>query len=143
MAKKIRLDVVTPEKVAFSKEVNMVIARTTAGDVGILPGHAPLVGTLGIWPLRIMEEEGETQLSLMGGFIEVQPDKITILGGTVELVEEIDVARAEAAKERAQRRLKGDVVAADTVTDELRAEIALKRAIVRLKVCEFYQQRRR
>lgn len=143
MAKKIRLDVVTPEKVAFSKEVNMVIARTTGGDVGILPGHAPLVGSLAIWPLRVVEDDGETQLSLMGGFIEVQPEKITILGGVVELMEEIDFGRAEAAKERAERRLRGEIISKDTVIDEIRAEIALKRAITRLKVRDFYQQRRR
>ena len=79
MAKKIRLDIVTPEKVAYSEDVNMVIARATTGDLGVLPGHAPLIAALAIWPLRILTDDGEDSISICGGFIEVQPDKITIV----------------------------------------------------------------
>lgn len=132
MAKKIRLDIVTPEKVACSQEVNMVIARTTAGDIGILPGHAPLIAGLDIWPLRLMTDDGEKQLSVCGGFIEVRPEKITILGNCVELPEDIDVERAQAAKTRAETRLK-----AGENIDAVRAEAALKRAMARLRVAEF------
>ena len=130
MAKKIRLDIVTPEKVAYSEDVGMVIARTIAGDIGILPGHAPLLAALSIAPLRIITDEVEMQISMCGGFIEVQPEKITILANCAELPDEIDVARAETAKQRAESRLQGSK---DDV-DVARAELALKRAIIRLTV---------
>lgn len=130
MAKKIRLDIVTPEKMAYSADVNMVIARTTSGDIGILPGHAALVAALVIWPLRIMTDEGELHVSVCSGFIEVQPEKITVLANCAELPEEIDIARAEAAKALAESTLRG-------IKDDLevaRAELALKRALTRLAV---------
>jgi len=130
MAKKIRLDIVTPEKVAYSDDVNMVIARTTAGDIGILPGHAPLIGALAIWPLRIVTDSCEIQLAMCGGFIEVQPEKITILANCAELPDEIDIPRAETAKKRAESRLQGSKEHIDVA----RAEAALKRAIIRLTV---------
>lgn len=132
MAKTIRLDIVTPEKIALSEDVTMVVARATDGDLGILPGHAPLIAGLDIWPVRVMQEGGELQISVTGGFIEVQPEKITILAGTAELPEQIDRQRAQLAKERAEERLKSK--AADT--DMLRAEAALRRALVRLRVAE-------
>lgn len=132
MAKTIRLDIVTPEKIALSEDVTMVIARATDGDLGIMPGHAPLIAGLDIWPVRVMRESGEFLVSVGGGFIEVQPDKITILAATAELPEQIDLRRAQAAKERAEDRLKaksGDF-------DLNRAELALRRAIMRLRVAE-------
>jgi len=130
MAKKIRLDIVTPEKMAYSDDVNMVIARTTAGDIGVLPGHAALIAALDIWPLRVITDSGEMQIAMCGGFIEVQPEKITILANCAELPDEIDVQRAETAKQRAEIRLQGSK---DDV-DVARAELALKRAIIRLTV---------
>ena len=136
MAKKIRLDIVTPEKVAYSDDANMVIARTTAGDIGILPGHAPLIAALVTWPLRIVTDNGEIQISLCGGFIEVQPEKITILANCAELPEEIDVPRAQTAKERAESRLQGSKDAIDVA----RAEAALKRAMIRLTVANYDKQ---
>jgi F-type H+-transporting ATPase subunit epsilon len=130
MAKTIRLDIVTPEKLAYSAEVSMVIARTTAGDIGILPGHAALIAALAIWPLRVITDGDEIEIAMCGGFIEVQPEKITILANCAELANEIDVDRAETAKERAEKRLRnGDA-------DVARAEVALKRAMVRLRVAE-------
>ncbi|QDR82108.1 F0F1 ATP synthase subunit epsilon [Sporomusa termitida] len=131
MANKIRLDIVTPDRMVYSEDVNMVIARATDGDLGILPGHAPLIAGLDVWPLRIMKDEGEHQLALCGGFIEVRPQKVTVLASCAELPEEIDVKRAAAAKDRAEARLR---TSADI--DVHRAEIALKRAIVRLRVAE-------
>jgi F-type H+-transporting ATPase subunit epsilon len=132
MANKIRLDIVTPERIVYSEDVNMVIARATDGDIGILPGHAPLIAGLDIWPLRILRDEGELQVSICGGFIEVRPDKVTVLAGCAELPEEIDVKRAEAAKTRAESRLK----AAAPDIDFERAEAALRRALIRLRVAD-------
>ncbi len=137
MANKIRLDIVTPERIVFSEDVNMVIARATDGDIGILPGHAPLVAGMTVWPLRVLRDEGERQISVCGGFIEVRPDKVTILASCAELPEEIDVKRAEAARTRAENRLK------DTSPDidMTRAEAALQRAVVRLRVAETSKNR--
>jgi F-type H+-transporting ATPase subunit epsilon len=134
MAKTIRLDIVTPEKVAYSAEVSMVIARTTAGDIGILPEHAALIAALAIWPLRVITDGEEIQISMCGGFIEVQPEKITILANCAELAEEIDVERAEMAKARAESLLR------ESDSDFARAEVALKRAMVRLRVAEHNKQ---
>ena len=136
MAKKIKLDIVTPEKVAYSDDVSMVIARTTAGDIGILPGHAPLIAALITWPLRIITDDGEQQIALCGGFIEVQPEKITILANCAELPEEIDVARAETAKVRAESRLQGSKEDIDVA----RAERALNRAMIRWTVANHNKQ---
>lgn len=132
MAGKIRLDIVTPERIVYSEDVNMVIARATDGDIGVLPGHAPLVAGMDVWPLRVLEGEGERQISVCGGFIEVKPEKVTVLASCAELPEDIDVKRAEAAKSRAESRIKE---AAPDV-DMARAEAALRRAIVRLRVAD-------
>lgn len=129
MAGKIRLDIVTPEKIVYSQDVNMVIARAIDGDIGVLPKHAPLITVLKLWPVRIQNEGQETTISLCSGFMEVQPEKITILAACAELPEEIDLVRAEKAKERAENRLKS---MEDINID--RAEIALQRAVMRLKV---------
>lgn len=132
MANKIRLDIVTPERIVYSEDVNMVIARATDGDLGILPGHAPLVAGLAIWPLRVMNDDGERMISVCSGFIEVKPDKVTVLAACAELPAEIDVKRAESARQRAESRIK----AAAPDTDMMRAELALRRALVRLRVAE-------
>lgn len=133
MASTIRLEIVTPDRSVFDQDINMVIARATDGDIGILPGHAPLIAGLAIAPLRIKTEDGEQQIAVSGGFIEVRPEKITLLAATAETAEEIDIKRAAEAKERAERRLKSG----DAEIDFTRAEIALKRALVRLQVAEF------
>ncbi len=137
MAKTIRLDIVTPERLVYSEDVNMVIARTTSGDIGILPGHAALVAALVIWPLRIISDSGEMPISVCSGFIEVQPEKVTVLASCAELPDEIDVKRAEAAKERAESLLRGNKEKIDVA----RAEAALKRAMIRLTVGNNRQQK--
>ncbi|CUH95497.1 hypothetical protein P22_1568 [Propionispora sp. 2/2-37] len=133
MAKTIRLEIVTPEKIFLTDDVNMVIARTTGGDIGVLPGHAPLIAGLDIWILRLLRDDGEQQLALCGGMIEVKPDKVTILASCAEKPEEIDVIRAEAAKTRAEKRLQAPQQGG---IDVARAELALKRALLRLKIAE-------
>ncbi|SMC46918.1 ATP synthase F1 subunit epsilon [Sporomusa malonica] len=129
MAKKIRLNIFTPDRMVYSENVNMVIARATNGDLGICPGHAPSITSLEIWSLRIIKDEGEQQLLLCGGFMEVRPKKITVLASCAETPEEIDIRRANAAKERTALRLKGDI-------DARRAEFTRKRAALRLKVSQ-------
>ena len=105
MAHKIKLEVVSPEKTVFSDDVNMVIARSTGGEIGILPNHAPLIASLTTEFFRILTDDGEKTLAVTGGFIEVQPKKITVIAVTAETPEEIDVDRAQKALERAKERL--------------------------------------
>lgn len=133
MAKTIRLEVVSPDRLVYQEDVQMVIARTTGGDIGVLPGHAPLLAGLDVWPVRVLREDGEFSLAVSGGLIEVLPERVTLLAQCAERPEEIDLVRAEAARERAMCRLReADVVD----VDHLRAELALKRAIMRIRVAE-------
>ncbi|HBI57001.1 MAG TPA: F0F1 ATP synthase subunit epsilon [Firmicutes bacterium] len=124
------LTVVTPERRVFQETVNMVIVRTTDGEMGVLPGHIPLVAPLAIGPLRIKTGDDERKAAVNGGFIEVTAQQVIILSESAEMEEEIDVARAESARQRALARL--DKRQADV--DYARAQAALQRAIIRLKV---------
>jgi F-type H+-transporting ATPase subunit epsilon len=127
---KLQLDIVTPERKVYGKEVDMVITRAANGDIGILPNHAPLVSPLNVTVVRVKNEGQEEQIAISGGFLEVRPSGVTILAETAELSSDIDVERAEAALARARRRLDerdGDLV---------RAELALRRAANRLKVAK-------
>jgi F-type H+-transporting ATPase subunit epsilon len=128
---KMTVEVVTPERVVYSGEAKMVIARGVEGDLGILPNHMPLVTPLKVAPVRIQTEgDKETKIAVSGGFMEVRGDKVTILAETAELPEDIDVARAQAAKARAEKRL----IDKHPDLDVRRAELALQRAIARLDV---------
>ena len=132
MANTIRLDIVTPERIVYAEAVNMVIVRATDGDLGVLPGHVPLIAGLEVWPVRVLTDEGEKAIAVSGGFIEVRPDKVTILAGSAEQAAEIDIDRARSARERAEERLRATAEEIDVA----RAEAALRRAIVRLKVAD-------
>ncbi|MCS1352279.1 F0F1 ATP synthase subunit epsilon [Mechercharimyces sp. CAU 1602] len=125
-----QLDIVTPERKVYSEQVEMVSTRAAEGDIGILPNHIPLVSPLDITIVRIKKSGQELQIAISGGFLEVRPDKVTILAETAELPSEIDVDRAERAKVRAEQRL---VNKQDDV-DFRRAEMAMQRAINRLNI---------
>lgn len=124
------LTVVTPERRVFQESVNMVIVRTVEGEIGVLPGHAPLVAPLAIGAMTVKSPAGERKAAVSGGFIEVTPDQVVILTEAAEMAEEIDIHRAEEAKKRALARL--EKKQADL--DYARAQAALQRAIVRLRV---------
>ncbi|MEJ8544168.1 F0F1 ATP synthase subunit epsilon [Brevibacillus borstelensis] len=128
---KMTVEVVTPERVLFSGEASMVIARGVQGDLGIFPNHMPMVTPLKIAPVRIKTEgDKELVMAVSGGFMEVRGDKVTILAETAERPEDIDPGRAKAAKERAEKRLNEKYPDLDV----RRAERALQRAITRLEV---------
>ncbi|ELK41421.1 ATP synthase subunit epsilon [Brevibacillus agri BAB-2500] len=125
------VEVVTPERVVYSGQAEMVIARGVQGDLGILPNHMPLVSPLKIAPVRIKTEgDNEVKMAVSGGFMEVRGDKVTILAETAELPGDIDVERAKAAKARAEKRLAEKYAELDVQ----RAERALQRAMARLDV---------
>ncbi|MGN7469270.1 F0F1 ATP synthase subunit epsilon [Brevibacillus sp. SAFN-007a] len=128
---KMTVEVVTPERIVYSGQAEMVIARGVQGDLGILPNHMPLVSPLKIAPVRIKTEgETEVKIAVSGGFMEVRGDKVTILAETAELPGDIDAERAKAAKARAEKRLAEKYADIDVQ----RAERALQRAMARLDV---------
>jgi F-type H+-transporting ATPase subunit epsilon len=133
-----RLDIVTAERVVFSDDVDVVIAPGVEGQLGILPHHAPLMTMLLPGELLVRKGGEEFYLAISGGFLEVRPDRIIVLADAAERVEEIDIARAEEAKRRAEERLKAHPPEAD----EALAEAALRRSLVRLKVGERRKRRR-
>jgi len=135
----IRLDIVTAERAVYAEDVDMVIAPGVEGQLGILPHHAPLMTTLQAGELRVKKGGEEVSLVISGGFLEVRPDKVVVLADAAERVEEIDVARAEEAKHRAQERL---VEKRAPGIDEAQAEAALLRSLARLKVVERVRRRK-
>ncbi|MGR3219318.1 MAG: F0F1 ATP synthase subunit epsilon [Candidatus Anammoxibacter sp.] len=125
-----KLNVLTPERNIFGDDVQSVTANGADGYLGILPKHAPLLTSLEIGILTITDKDGSRkEMTLNGGFLEVINNEVTVLAETAEKADDIDLARAKSAKERAQQRL--DQKSADT--DINRAEIALKKAVTRLQ----------
>lgn len=127
-----KLEIVTAEKMIFSDDVSAIIAWGVEGQLGILPHHAPLMTMLQPGDLLIRKGQEEEYLFITGGFLEVRPDKVIILADACERVDEIDVARAEEAKKRAQETMKAAPLTADVAS----AEAALRRSLARLKVAE-------
>lgn len=128
-APKIQLDVVTPQKLAYSEQVDLIEGPAIDGLIGILPNHAPLVTAMKIGVVRVVKDGEETQIAISEGFMEVQPDQINLVVRTAELPEEIDVDRAKSARDRAEEKLEQNK---DNV-DFVRAEAAYDRAKARLK----------
>ena len=135
----IRLDIVTAEREVYAGDVDVVIAPGVEGQLGILPHHAPLMTTLQAGELRVRKGGEEVSMAISGGFLEVRPDKVVVLADTAERAEEIDVARAEEAKQRARERLSEKQVVG---ADEAHVEASLRRALIRLKVAEKRRKRR-
>lgn len=125
------LEIVTPEHVVFSQQVDNVIVRGIEGEFGVLAGHVPLVTPLQVAPIIVKTGSDRTSIAVHGGFIEVQKEKAIILTESAELSQNIDVERARAAKERAERRLASR--SKDHI-DHRRAELALQRAVTRINV---------
>lgn len=132
MAELFKLEIVTPDKVFYQGEASMVELTTTEGQIGIYAHHIPLTAIVAPGVLQIHEEGEVLRASLIEGFIEVLPEKITIMAEVAEWPDEIDVNRAEEARIRAERRLKEN----KKDTDLRRAELAMKRAMTRLEARE-------
>jgi F-type H+-transporting ATPase subunit epsilon len=132
-----RLEIITAERQVLVDDVNTVVAPGIEGELGILPHHAPLMTMLNPGELLIRKDGEETYLAVTGGFLEVRPDKVIILADACERADEIDIARAEEAKRRAEERLKTHPPGLDVG----RTEAALRRALIRLKVSEHRRRR--
>jgi ATP synthase, F1 epsilon subunit (delta in mitochondria) len=130
MEQTFKLDVITPYRVFFSGQTEMIIINSTDGQLGILAGHEPVVASVAIGAGRIKVNGVWKEAAFTDGFLEIEHDRVTVLVGAAEWPEEIDVARAERSRERARERL------ADPALPWVvkRAEDALKRAETRLKV---------
>ncbi|MFQ6093344.1 MAG: F0F1 ATP synthase subunit epsilon [bacterium] len=129
--KSFTLTIVTPEREVFRGQVVSVVAPGSEGSFGVLAHHAPLISGIEVGVLSFRLPDGEGALvALGGGFAEVKGNEMTVLVASAEQAGEIDVARAEAAKQRAERRL----AERETQTDKPRAKLALQRALTRLRV---------
>jgi F-type H+-transporting ATPase subunit epsilon len=135
----IRLNIVTPERRVYAGDVDMVIAPGVEGQLGILPHHAPLLTALTHGELRVKRGDDEEIFAISGGYLEVQPNLVTVLANTAEHVEEIDLERAEAARRRAEARLHNRT---QEKVDFARAEASLRRAMTRIKVTKLRRRKR-
>ena len=126
----IRFELVTAERIVFQDDVDVVVVPGVEGELGVLPRHAPLLTVIQPGEIRLRKKGEESSLIVTGGFLEVRPDKVTVLADAAERADEIDASRAEAAMKSAEERMKGKL----TPEDLRLAESALRRAVVRLKV---------
>ncbi len=125
-----KLRIITPDRVFYEGEIEMVEFNTTEGEMGILPGHIPMTVVIKPGILTITEADETKEAALHSGFAEILPDGVVILAEVVEWPSEIDLERAEDAKERAEERIKEHA----PETDMVRAEAALLRSIARISV---------
>jgi len=130
MGPKILLRIVTPDRQVVREDVDEVVAPGREGYLGILPGHAPLLSELKPGEMNYRRGSDLRRLAIGGGLLEVLPEQVTVLAETAERPEEIDIARAQSARERAEMRLKSP----DPEVDLNRAAVALQRALIRLQV---------
>jgi F-type H+-transporting ATPase subunit epsilon len=130
MADKLTLEVLTPERLALRETVDEVIVPGAGGELGILPDHTPLISQLKTGVLNYRQGSERKQVLVSGGFVEVLPDKVSVLSDIAERPEEINLERAQRARERAERRIN----LREGGTDYERAELKLERALARIQL---------
>ncbi len=129
------VEIVTPEQILFKNEVQFLVVPELNGELGVLKNHAPMIAALDMGVLRYTDPEGKVKkIALSGGFMEVIYNEVRVLAETAEHGSEIDILRAKAAKERAEKRLQLQ----DENINRSRAEAAMRRAINRLKAAEAF-----
>ncbi len=129
-------EIVSQDRMVWSGEADMVVIPGAGGEMGILPNHAPLLSTLKPGYVKVVRDDEEEIFTVTGGVVEVRPDKVTILADASENVAEIDVARAEAARKRAEDLLKQTPPSA---AEHLKAQAALQRARIRLEAARRFR----
>jgi F-type H+-transporting ATPase subunit epsilon len=127
------LEIVTPERLAYSDEVDSVQVPGIDGELGILPHHAPLLSILGVGELRIRKGGSEEQFAISGGFVQVRPDKVVVMAETADLASEIDLEKAQEARREAERILESGY---HEGADLAAARAALQTALLRIRVAE-------
>jgi len=128
------LEIVTPERLAYSDTVDSVQLPGSEGELGVLPHHAPLVSMLGVGELRIRKGGAEESFAIVGGFLQVRPDRVVVMAETADMASEIDLERAQEARREAERALEG-ATQSDAV-DLSAARAALQTALLRIRVAE-------
>jgi len=129
----ILLEIVTPERLAYSDEVDAVVLPGSEGEMGVLPHHAPLVSTLGVGELRFRKGGVEESFAIVGGFVQVRPDKVVVMAETADLASEIDLEKAQEARREAERALESGY---HEGADLSAARAALQQALLRIRVAE-------
>lgn len=127
-----KVKVISPDRIFFEGEADFLELKTSEGDIGILAGHIPLTAIIAPGIMKITKDGETKEASLLEGFIEILPDRVTILAESCEWPDEIDLNRAKEAKIRAERRLadgEGDI-------NYPRAEMALRKALIRIELAE-------
>jgi F-type H+-transporting ATPase subunit epsilon len=129
----IQLEIVTPERLAYQDTVDAVVLPGSEGELGVLPHHAPLVSTLGFGELRIRKGGAEESFAIVGGFVQVRPDKVVVMAETADLASDINLEQAQEARREAERALEtGYQEGADLAA----ARAALQQALLRIRVAE-------
>jgi len=127
---KLQLEIVTPDRALGRDDVDEVYIPGTEGYFGVLPGHTPLLATMKVGEMWYRIGQEKHYLAIAGGFVEVLPDRVSVLAQIAERAEEIDIARAEAAKKRAEER----IARPQAEMDFERARVALMKSLIRLQV---------
>jgi F-type H+-transporting ATPase subunit epsilon len=128
------LEIVTPERLAYSDTVDAVNLPGIEGELGVLPHHAPLVSMLGVGELRIRKGGAEESFAIVGGFLQVRPDKVVVMAETADMSSEIDLEKAQQARREAEQALEGG--ARTDAVDLAAARAALQTALLRIRVAE-------
>jgi F-type H+-transporting ATPase subunit epsilon len=129
----LELEIVTPERQVFADTVDSVQLPGSEGELGVLPHHAPLVSTLGVGELRLRKDGVEESFAIVGGFLQVRPDKVVVLAETADMANEIDLERAQEARREAERALESGY---HEGADLAAARAALQQALLRIRVAE-------
>ena len=130
------LEIITPDRVFWTGKASMLELNTTEGEVGIYKRHIPMTMIIEPGIVKIHEEDGIREAAVHAGFIEILPDRISMMAEVAEWPDEIDVKRAEDAKARAEKRLSGNGEGLDVA----RAEIAMRKALIRIELVQRYKQ---
>ena len=127
------LEIVTPERLAYSDTVDSVVLPGSEGELGVLPHHAPLISMLGVGELRIRKGGTEELFAIIGGFLQVRPDKVVVMAETADMASEIDLEKAQAARREAERALEDT---SREPADLAQARAQLQQALLRIRVAE-------
>ncbi len=129
----ILLEIVTPERLAYSDTVDAVVLPGSEGELGVLPHHAPLVTMLGVGELRIRKSGAEESFAIVGGFLQVRPDRVVVMAETADMASEIDLEKAQQARREAEQALESGY---HEGADLAAARAALQQALLRIRVAE-------
>jgi len=133
----LHLEIVTPERLAYSDDVDMVLVPGSEGELGILPHHTPLVSLLGLGELKIRKGGQEESFAIVGGFLQVRPDKVVVMAETASLASEIDLEKAQEARKEAERTLEAGFKEGSDLST---ARASLQHALLHVRIAERHRR---